>query len=274
MAQIIIYTLLAYHPAYCTHRTKDITEFSPKLRLMTPPWQLWSATGNVDADKVRIAEAVHIWIAHPCKRPVPSIMSTFKMGMVLKRKELSLYLKASQPTAYFNSISPKKVFGGPFVFWEHVLWPWLSLHPDFFNMIILKHLIFMIAFKIHISTNPTLTPWGSLQPHMADSWSPKGFKYHLKVDPRETADQVEHKMPSQTTNPFSFPWRIAWMASLSDVTRRCGIRSRGSKWILRTSLDPQKSNTSIWESFFGIFRSWTQSNLNYFLRWLFFGVWS
>lgn len=131
MAQIINYTLLAYHPAYCTHRTKDITEFSPKLRLMTPPWQLWSATGNVDADKVRIAEAVHIWIAHPCKRPVPSIMSTFKMGMVLKRKELSLYLKASQPTAYFNSISPKKVFGGPFVFWEHVLWPWLSLHPDF-----------------------------------------------------------------------------------------------------------------------------------------------
>lgn len=81
------------------------------------------------------------------------------------------------------------------------------------------------------------------------SWSPKGFKYHLNVDPRETADQVEHKMPSQTTNPFSFPWRIAWMASLSDVTRRCGIRSRGSKWILRTSLDPQKSNTSIWESF-------------------------
>ena len=105
-----------------------------------------------------------------------------------------IYLITYKLTAYFNSISPKKVFGGPLVFEEYVLWLcWLSFHPDFSTWPSWKIWFYSIELKIHISTNPTLKPSGSLQPHMVDPETPKGLGTTYKYFPGKLPTKLSIK---------------------------------------------------------------------------------
>lgn len=55
--------------------------------------------------------------------------------------------------------------------------------------------------------------------------SPYGSNQFRKVDPRDTALQVEHKVPSHSTNPRGSVKSMAWIASLS-----CGIGVGSFDW--------------------------------------------